>query len=59
MALICNDATIVGKTKQIWCDHTRQPCMHVRFCAISNKYRQTDAAKRCRVKEAAGDGTER
>lgn len=53
MALHCNDATVVGKTKQIWCDHTMEPCPHVRFCAVSNKYYQTDAAKKCKVKEKA------
>ena len=50
MALICNDATVVGKTKQIWCDHTGQPCMHTRYCAISMKYKQTEYAARCKVR---------
>ena len=51
MALLCNDATLIGKTKQIWCDHTKQPCLHTRYCAVSMKYYQTDAAMRCKVKE--------
>ena len=50
MALLCNDATVVGKTKQIWCDHTGQPCLYMRFCAISNKYYQTDKACKCKVR---------
>lgn len=55
MALHCNDATVVGKTKQIWCDHTGEPCLHTRFCAVSGKYYQTDAAKRCKVKEKTNE----
>jgi len=51
MALHCNDATVIGKTKQIWCDHTGEPCLHVRYCAVSGKYYQTDAAMCCKVKE--------
>lgn len=51
MALHCNDATIVGKTKQIWCNHTKEPCLHVRYCAVSCRYYQTDAALKCKVKE--------
>ena len=48
--LICNDATVVGKTHQIWCDHTRQPCLHTRYCAVSMKYYQTDMASKCKVR---------
>lgn len=50
MALLCNDCTVVGKTKQIWCDITGEPCMHVRYCAVSNKYYQSDAAAKCKVR---------
>lgn len=51
MALICNNATVIGKTHQIWCDFTKMPCLHTRYCAVSMKYYQTDAASRCKVKE--------
>lgn len=51
MALLCNECTVKGKNKQIWCDHTGEPCLHVRYCAVSMKYYQTDAAKDCKVKE--------
>lgn len=52
--LICDNATIIGKTKQIWCDITGEPCYHTRFCEISMKYRQTDAAKKCKVRTNDG-----
>ena len=52
--LICDNATIIGKTKQIWCDITGEPCFHTRFCEISMKYRQTDAAKKCKVRTNDG-----
>lgn len=51
MALLCNDCTIIGKTKQIWCKHTGTPCMHVRYCGVHMKYYQTDAASNCKVRE--------
>lgn len=52
MAMVCNDCELRGKrVKQIWCKHTGEPCMHVRYCAVSMKYYQTDAAKGCKVKE--------
>lgn len=51
MALLCNDCTVVGKTRQIWCDITGEPCLHTRYCAVSGKYYQTDNAKKCKVKE--------
>ena len=54
MGLHCNDATVVGKNKQIWCDHTGEPCMYMRFCEISRKYYQTDAAMRCKVRKRDG-----
>lgn len=54
MALVCNNATVQGKTKQIWCDFTKQPCMHVRYCAVSMKYYQTDAAAKCKVRAKNG-----
>lgn len=50
MALLCNDCTIVGKTKQIWCDLTGKPCLHVRYCAVSSKYYQTDASAKCKIR---------
>lgn len=54
MALLCNNATVVGKTHQIWCEYTKEPCLHTRYCAISMKYYQTDGAKRCKVRKENG-----
>lgn len=50
MALICNDCECRGKNKQIWCKHTEEPCVFIRFCSVSGKYYQTDAAARCKLK---------
>lgn len=50
MALLCEDAVLKGKTKKIWCEITDQPCAHVRYCATSMKYYQTDAAACCKLK---------
>ena len=55
--LLCDKATIKGKTKQVWCDLTMEPCYHTRYCALSMKYYQTDAAKKCKIKERK-DGQE-
>lgn len=53
MALICNDVEMRGsKPAQIWCVRSGQPCAFVRYCAVSRKYYQTDAAKDCRLREA-------
>lgn len=57
MALLCNECEVKGKTHQIWCKHTGEPCMHIRYCAVSSKYYQTDAAARCKLKEK-NDGKE-
>lgn len=54
MALICNEAIVKGKTKQIWCERTNEPCLHTRYCAVSMKYYQTDMAKKCKVRERNG-----
>lgn len=52
MAMVCNDCELRGKrVKQIWCKHTGEPCMHVRYCAVSMKYYQTDAAAFCPMKK--------
>lgn len=51
MALLCNECEVKGKTHQIWCKYTGEPCMHIRYCAVSSKYYQTDAAARCKLKE--------
>lgn len=50
MAMLCNDCKVIGKTKQIWCKHTQLPCLHVRYCAISMRYYQTDEAQKCKVR---------
>lgn len=57
MALLCNECEVKGRTHQIWCKHTGEPCLHVRYCAVSSKYYQTDAAARCKLKEK-NDGKE-
>ncbi len=57
MALLCNECEVKGKTHQIWCKYTGEPCFHVRYCAVSSKYYQTDAAARCKLKEK-NDGKE-
>ena len=51
MALLCNECEVKGRTHQIWCKPTGEPCLHVRYCAVSSKYYQTDAAARCKLKE--------
>lgn len=49
MIYLCNDIELIkGK---IFCKHTGTPCAHVRYCAVSNKYYQTDNAKICKVRD--------
>lgn len=48
MALLCNDVEMRGK--QIWCIHTGEPCVFVRYCANGGRYYQTDQAKACKMK---------
>lgn len=50
MALLCNDCRVEGKARKIICKYTALPCYFMRFCAVSGKYYQTDAAARCKVK---------
>lgn len=51
--LLCDRAVLGAKKPQkIYCDITNGPCVHVRFCAVSMKYYQTDNAKNCLAKEA-------
>lgn len=56
MALLCNNCDVKGKTHQIWCKHTGEPCMHVRYCAVGGKYYQTDAAAFCPLKKEQNNG---
>ena len=49
MALLCNDVRMEGR-KPI-CLRTGEPCAHLRYCAVSRKYYQTDNAARCRLRE--------
>lgn len=51
MALLCNECRVEGKNRKIICKHTAEPCLFVRFCQVSGKYYQTDAAKRCKRKD--------
>lgn len=50
MALICNECRVEGKTRKIMCKNTGEPCFFMRFCAVSGKYYQTDAAEKCKLK---------
>lgn len=53
--LICDKAYIKQgqKPQKIYCRALDGgPCAHVRYCAVSMKYYQTDAAKNCLAKEA-------
>lgn len=55
MALLCNECELRGKRiKQLWCKLTGEPCMYVRYCAVSMKYYQTDDAARCKAREKNG-----
>ena len=57
MALVCNECDLIGrKPKKIWCRIINGPCMHVRYCAVSMKYYQTDDAARCKAREQHGKG---
>lgn len=58
MALLCNDCRVEGKTRKIICEHTGLPCAFMRFCQVSNKYYQTDAAGRCKLKGAEDGETD-
>ena len=55
MALLCNDCRIEGDRHKPICKHTDMPCMFLRFCQISMKYYQTDAAAKCGIKEQDDD----
>lgn len=55
MAVLCNECELIGKKpKKIWCKLMDVPCMHVRYCAVSMKYYQTDDALRCKAREKYG-----
>lgn len=57
MATICNECDLIGKrVKQIWCKITGEPCLHVRYCAVSMKYYQTDAAALCKLRKDKDHG---
>lgn len=56
MATLCSECELKGKRiKQIWCRITGEPCFHVRYCAVSMKYYQTDAASACKIKEQTNE----
>ncbi len=50
MALLCNDCRIEGSRHKPICKHTDMPCVFLRYCAVSMKYYQTDAAADCGLK---------
>ena len=50
MSLLCNDCVCKGKTKELWCKHTKELCMFIRFCSLNRKYQQTDGAATCKLK---------
>lgn len=54
MALLCNDCEVKGKNHQIWCKHTKAPCACMRYCGVTMKYFQTDAAANCKVRTKNG-----
>ena len=59
MALLCNDCECKGKRKEIWCKHTDEMCMFIRYCSVSGKFYQTDRAKDCKMKgRSNGEGKE-
>ena len=50
--LICEHAYIEGKKPQkIMCRKVNNLCVHIRYCAVSMKYYQTDNAKECVMKD--------
>ena len=59
--LICDKAFIKQgqKPQKIYCKAQGGGlCVHVRYCGVSMKYYQTDAAKDCLAKEAENGKTE-
>lgn len=55
MALLCNDCRVEGDRHKIICKHTDMPCLFLRYCKITMKYYQTDAAAKCGIKEQDDD----
>ena len=47
--LICKKAYM--DKKKIMCTATKNVCVHVRYCAVSMKYYQTDNTKDCVVRD--------
>lgn len=59
--LLCDKAYVVPgqKPQKIYCKLTDGGlCAHVRFCAVSMKYYQTDNARRCLKREEENGQTE-
>ena len=56
MALLCNDCNIRGKRREIWCNHTDDLCVFVRYCGVSGKFYQTDGAAKCKMKGQKDEG---
>lgn len=50
MATLCNDCECRGKKRELWCKHTGEICMFLKYCGVSGHYYQTDAAARCKLK---------
>lgn len=51
--LLCDQAILEGtrKPQKIICEKLGGPCVHVRYCAVSMKYYQTDAALKCLARD--------
>lgn len=57
--LICDKAYMDARLKkQIMCGVTKNICVHVRYCAVSMKYYQTDNAKDCVVRYEDGENNQ-
>lgn len=50
MALLCNECECRGKRMEIWCKHTGEPCVFIRYCSLNGKQYQTDGAKTCKMR---------
>lgn len=60
MGMLCNECEVTGKKRAIKCNHTKEPCVFIRYCHVSGKYYQTDGAATCRLKgKSNGENKER
>lgn len=57
MTIICEYG--YNDTGRIFCRNTEGPCAHIRRCAVSGQYRQTELALLCPVRRKANGERER